>query len=104
MPAPCFLNRFGAAKDRLPHSDFLSMLFENALAHEQDVIADLVYETPGGATLKERASATLELMRAGGPERIDQAVFLQVAKAALLIFLERLTVIVRNRNRAPLVS
>jgi predicted RecB family nuclease len=49
-PHRVYLNHFGDPKAKLPHSDFLNMLFENALTHEHDVIRDLPYETPTGST------------------------------------------------------
>jgi predicted RecB family nuclease len=39
-PHRVYLNRFGDPKEKLPHSDFLNMLFENALTHEHEVISD----------------------------------------------------------------
>jgi len=54
---PVYLNRFGDPKEKLPQSDFLNLLFERALDHEQDVINDLPYEMLNGSTLEERASS-----------------------------------------------
>jgi len=62
-PHRVYLNRFGDPKEKLPHSDFLNLLFENALRHERNVIADMVYETPEGTTLEQRALSTFQLMQ-----------------------------------------
>lgn len=87
-PHRVYLNRFGDAKDRLPHSEFLNMLFENALAHEQDVIAGLPYETPSGTSLEERAAATTKLMKSG-VERVYQPVFLQPDESGIPDLIEK---------------
>jgi predicted RecB family nuclease len=87
-PHRVYLNRFGDPREKLPHSDFLNMLFENALTHEQDVVREMRYETPTGSTLEERAASTLELMRAGA-ERIYQGVLLQAGESGIPDLLER---------------
>lgn len=83
-----YLNRFGDPKEKLPHSDFLNLLFENALRHERDVIADMAYETPEGSTLEQRALSTFRLMQAG-VERIYQGVFLQAQESGIPDLLEK---------------
>src|SRR5260370_40576735 len=75
-PHRVYLNRFGDPKEKLPQSDFLNLLFERALVHEQDVINDLRYEMPKGSTLEEQASSTIQLMDAG-VERIYHSGFLE---------------------------
>ena len=87
-PHRVYLNRFGDSEEKLPHSDFLNMLFENALAHEHDVVAELAYEMPRGATLPERALSTLELMRSGS-ERIYQGVLLETNESGIPDMLEK---------------
>ena len=47
-PHRVYLNRFGNSEEKLPHSDFLNMLFENALAHEHNVVEGLAYEIAEG--------------------------------------------------------
>ncbi len=81
-PHRVFLNRFGNPEEKLPHSDFLNMLFENALAHEHDVVEGLAYEMPKGATLQDRALSTVELMRSGA-ERIYQGVLLETNESGI---------------------
>lgn len=87
-PHRVFLNRFGDPNEKLPHSDFLNLLFENALTHEHDVVADLAHETPAGTSLEDRAHSTLQLMRAGA-ERIYQGVLLQAGESGIPDLLER---------------
>jgi predicted RecB family nuclease len=87
-PHRVYLNRFGDPKEKLPNSDFLNLLFENALRHERDVIADMIYETPEGSTLEERAVSTLQLMQAGA-DRIYQGVFLQAGESGIPDLLEK---------------
>lgn len=87
-PHRVFLNRFGNPEEKLPHSDFLNMLFENALTHEYDVVEGLACETPKGATLQDRAFSTLELMRYGA-ERIYQGVLLGTSESGIPDLLER---------------
>jgi predicted RecB family nuclease len=87
-PHRVFLNRFGDPQDKLPHSDFLNLLFENALAHEHEVVADLPYETPVGATIEDRALSTMQLMRAG-VGRIYQGVLLQPHESGIPDLLEK---------------
>ncbi len=65
ISAPYLPKSFRRSKKKLPHSDFLNLLFENALRHERDVIADMVYETPEGTTLDQRALSTFQFMQAG---------------------------------------
>ena len=64
-PHRVYLNRFGNPAEKLPQSEFLNLLFENALAHEQEVVQGLDYETPTGDSLEERADVTLDLMARG---------------------------------------
>ena len=64
-PHRVYLNRFGDESEKLPQAAFLSLLFERALSHEEDVVGDLACETPSGATLEARAQSTLELMKRG---------------------------------------
>jgi len=74
-PHRVFLNRSGNPKEKLPLSEFLNLLFERALVHEQEVIKDLPHVTPEGKTLEEQAASTIKLMEAGA-ERIFQGVLL----------------------------
>jgi predicted RecB family nuclease len=87
-PHRVYLNRFGDRKEKLPQSDFLSLLFERALLHEQDVISGLPYEVPKGETLEERATSTLQLMGAG-VERVYQGVLLQDGASGIPDTLEK---------------
>jgi predicted RecB family nuclease len=87
-PHRVFLNRFGDSAEKLPQSDFLNILFEEALLHEQDVIKGLSYETPGGITLEEQALSTLQLMQKG-VERIYQGVFLTPGNSGIPDLLEK---------------
>ena len=87
-PHRVYLNRFGDPKEKLPQSDFLNLLFERALDHEQDVINDLPYEMPKGSTLEEQARSTIQLMEAG-VERIYHGVFLQNEASGIPDLLEK---------------
>jgi predicted RecB family nuclease len=87
-PHRVYLNRFGDTAEKLPQSDFLNLLFEDALLHEQETIADLVYETPTGMTLEDRAQSTLQLMR-DGVERIYQGVLLSAGESGIPDLLEK---------------
>lgn len=87
-PHRVFLNRFGKPEEKLPHSDFLNMLFENALTHEHYVVEDLPHEMPSGATLQDRALSTLQLMRSGA-ERIYQGVLLELNESGIPDLLEK---------------
>lgn len=88
-PHRVFLNRFGNPQEKLPHSDFLNMLFENALTHEHVVVEGLTYDMPKGATLQDRALSTLELMRSGA-ERIYQGVLLESNESGIPELLEKM--------------
>jgi len=74
-PHRVYLNRLGDPKKRRPLSDFLNLIFERALLHEQDVLKDLPFDSPEGATIEEQFVSTLRLMTAGA-ERIFQGVLL----------------------------
>lgn len=74
-PHRVYLNRFGDPKKKRPLSDFLNLIFERALLHEQNVVKDLPFEGPVGATIEEQFASTLGLMTAGA-ERIYQGVVL----------------------------
>jgi predicted RecB family nuclease len=87
-PHRVYLNRFGDPGEKLPQSEFLNLLFEHALLHEQDVIGDLRYEMPKGTTLEERALSTLQLMQSG-VERIYQGVLLQDEASGIPDLLEK---------------
>lgn len=87
-PHRVYLNRFGDPKDKLPQSDFLDLLFEDALRYERDVIAGMIYETPEGSTLEHQALSTFQLMRAG-VERIYHGVFLQAGESGIPDLLEK---------------
>jgi predicted RecB family nuclease len=87
-PHRVYLNRFGDPKEKLSQSDFLNLLFEHALFHEQEVIKALPYDTPKGETLEQRAASTLQLMQAG-VERIYQGVLLQAGESGIPDLLER---------------
>jgi predicted RecB family nuclease len=88
-PHRVYLNRFGDSREKLPQSEFLNLLFENALTHESEVVKDLDYETPIGETLEEQAAATLELM-VRGVERIYQGVLLQSTESGIPDLLEKM--------------
>jgi predicted RecB family nuclease len=87
-PHRVYLNRFGEESEKQPQAAFLNLLFERALSHEEEVVADLPYETPSGATLEERALATLELMKRG-VARIYHAVLLQDCESGIPDLLEK---------------
>lgn len=89
-PHRVHLNRFGDPKEKLPQSDFLNLLFERALLHEQDLVKDLLSETPTGESLEERAGSTIELMRAGA-DRIYQGVLLEDASSGIPDLLEKMS-------------
>jgi predicted RecB family nuclease len=89
-PHRVYLNHFGDPAEKLPTSEFLNLLFENALTHEWEVIKDLPYQTPAGETLEQRGSSTLELM-AKGVERIDQGVFVEPDRSGVPDILERVS-------------
>lgn len=74
-PHRVYLNRFGDPKEKRPVSDFLNLVFERAILHEQDVIKGLPFQAPAGETVEEQAESTLKLME-GGAERIFQGVLL----------------------------
>lgn len=88
-PHRVYLNRFGDPKEKLPQSEFLNLLFENALTHEWEVVKGLDYETPTGESLGERAGATLALM-GRGVERIYQGVLLQPTESGIPDLLEKM--------------
>jgi predicted RecB family nuclease len=64
-PHRVYLNRFGDESEKQPQAAFLNLLFERALSHEEDVVSDVLCETPAGATLEARAQVTLDLMKRG---------------------------------------
>jgi predicted RecB family nuclease len=74
-PHRVYLNHCGNPLDKLPQSEFLNLLFEQAILHEVDVLNDLPHQLPGGETVEERAQSTLELMRAAS-RRIYHGVLL----------------------------
>ena len=62
-----YLDANGDAKERLPPSRFLEMLWEGGRAHEAEIIAGVGgLEVPAG-TLTERVEATIHLMEDGAP-------------------------------------
>ena len=87
-PHRVYLSRHGNSAERLPQSEFLNLLFENALVHESDVVEHLACETPTGESLEERAAITLELM-ARGVERIYQGVLLLSNESGIPDLLEK---------------
>lgn len=87
-PHRVYLNRHGDPNEKLPHSEFLNMLFERALLHEQEVIRNLVYEVPLGERLEDRFLATFELMSRGA-ERIFQGVLMEGNDCGIPDLLER---------------
>lgn len=89
-PHRVHLNRFGDPKEKLPQSEFLNLLFENALIHERDVIEGMPYAEPRGETLDERALSTLQLMRTG-VDRIYQGVLLCAKESGIPDLLERVS-------------
>ena len=89
-PHRVFLNHFGDDKERLPHSDFLNLLFENALVHERDVVDDWACELPRGATFDELTLSTLQLMNAG-VKRIYHGVLLQAGASGIPDLLEKVS-------------
>ncbi|MDA2912536.1 TM0106 family RecB-like putative nuclease [Acidobacteriia bacterium AH_259_A11_L15] len=87
-PHRTYLDHHGNTKEKLPLSDFLNLLFERALLHEEDVIKDLEHVVPEGKTLGERAALTLDLMKTG-IERIYQGVLLQDDDSGIPDLLEK---------------
>ncbi len=87
-PHRVYLNRFGDEREKLPQAAFLNLLFERALSHEEEVVGDLPYDTPAGATLEARALATVDLMKRG-VERIYHGVLLQDGESGIPDLLER---------------
>jgi predicted RecB family nuclease len=87
-PHRVYLNRFGDPGEKLPKSEFLNLLFDNALTHEWEVVKGLHYDTPTGDSLEERAAATLALMEAG-VERIHQGVLLEATESGIPDLLEK---------------
>jgi predicted RecB family nuclease len=87
-PHRVYLNRHGDPSQKLPQSEFLNLLFDNALTHEWEVVKELEYETPKGDSLEERAAVTLDLMRRG-VERIYQGVLLLSTESGVPDLLER---------------
>jgi predicted RecB family nuclease len=81
-PHRVYLNRFGDVGEKLPQAAFLNLLFEHALSHEDEVVADLDCETPAGVSLEERAVATLDLMNAGA-ELIYHGVLLRDGESGI---------------------
>ncbi|MGD0695837.1 MAG: TM0106 family RecB-like putative nuclease [Terriglobia bacterium] len=74
-PHRVYLNRFGDLREKLPQADFLNLLFESALLHEQECIKSLPYRSPEGDTPEGQAMSTLRLMEEGA-ERIYQGVLI----------------------------
>jgi uncharacterized protein len=87
-PHRVYLNRHGDPAEKLPQSEFLNLLFENALTHEWEVVKGLACETPTGESLEERAAMTLDLM-AQGAERIFHGVLLLTSESGIPDLLER---------------
>lgn len=87
-PHRVFLNHHGDPREKLPLSDFLNLLFERALLHEEDVVGDLPHLTPVGASLEEWAASTVELMQAG-TERIYHGVLIASADTGIPDLLEK---------------
>ena len=89
-PHRVFLNVHGDPTEKLPLADFLNLLFERALLHEEDVVRGLEYVMPEGKTLEERFESTTKLM-AAGVERIYQGVLLQTDDSGIPDLLEKVT-------------
>jgi predicted RecB family nuclease len=87
-PHRVYLNRYGDPAEKLPESEFLNLLFENGTTHEWEVVKGLIYETPAGKSLEERAASTLELMKRG-TKLIYQAVLLQPSEVGIPDLVER---------------
>jgi uncharacterized protein len=87
-PHRVYLNRFGDPKEKLPLSEFLNLLFDNALTHEWEVIKDLEYQSPTGESIEEQAAITQEMMKRG-VERIYHGVLLQPTMSGIPDLLER---------------
>lgn len=64
-PHRVYLNRHGDANKKRPLAQFLDLLFRRGHGHEKSILGKLVFQRPSGATLEERRSATLELMKNG---------------------------------------
>lgn len=61
-----YLDANGDPSEKVPASGFLQLLWENGRAHEETVIAALpITEAPTRCDPSQRASETLQLMRAG---------------------------------------
>ena len=88
-PHRVYLNRHGDASEKSPHSDFLNLLFDNAMTHEWDVVKMLDCSTPKGGSLEERAASTIDLMTRG-VERIYQGVLLLPNESGIPDLLERM--------------
>src|SRR6516162_6546556 len=88
-PHRVYLNRFGDPSEKLPKSEFLNLLFENALLHEWEVVKQLDFETAPGDSLEARACVTLELMKAG-VDRIFQGALLEPDRAGIPDLLEKM--------------
>ena len=87
-PHRVYLNRHGDLAEKLPQSEFLNLLFENALTHEREVVKDWDYETPTGDSLEERAAMTIDLM-SRGVGRIFQGVLLLASGSGIPDLLEK---------------
>lgn len=87
-PHRVYLDHHGNPEEKLPLADFLNLLFERALLHEQDVIKDLDHVVAEGKTLEERAAVTMDLMK-DGVERIYQGVLLQDDDSGIPDLLEK---------------
>lgn len=88
-PHRVYLNRHGDVSEKLPHSEFLNLLFDNAMTHEWDVVKMLDCSTPNGGSLEERSAATIHLMTQG-VERIYQGVLLLPNDSGIPDLLERM--------------
>ena len=87
-PHRVYLNRHGDLSEMLPLSEFLNLLFENALTHEGTVVKGLGCETPSGDSLEERAAITLDFMNRG-VDRIFHGVLLLANESGIPDLLEK---------------
>jgi len=62
-----YLDRFGNPDERVPYPDFLQILWESGVLHEERVIAGLDVVTPDGEDFVSRCESSMRLMTAGVP-------------------------------------
>lgn len=87
-PHRVYMNYHGNPDEKLPLSDFLNLLFETALLHEQRIIHGLPFQSPVGETIEAQAESTISLM-GDGVDRIYQGVLLLADDSGSPDLLER---------------